>query len=44
MNKNLGLVYMFVLVSMSITASDMESVLEVGRENQQLSATSQEKN
>ena len=43
MNKNLGLVYMFVLVSMSITASDMESVLEVGRENQQLSATSQEK-
>jgi hypothetical protein len=43
MNKNLGLVYMLVLVSMSITASDMESVLEVGRENQQLSATSQEK-
>jgi hypothetical protein len=43
MNKNLGLVYMLVLVSMSITASDMESVLEVGRENQQLSASSQEK-
>ena len=43
MNKNLGLVYMLVLVSVAITASDMESVLEVGRENQQLSATSQEK-
>ena len=43
MNKNLGLVYTLVLVSVAITASDMESVLEVGRENQQLSATSQEK-
>ena len=43
MNKNLGLVHLLVLVSMSITASDMESVLEVGRENQQLSASSQGK-
>jgi hypothetical protein len=42
-DKNLGLVHLLVLVSMSITASDMESVLEVGRENQQLSASSQEK-
>ena len=43
MNKNLGLVHLLVLISITSLASDMESVLEVGRENQQLSATSQEK-
>ena len=45
MNKNIGLVHLLVLISISgfSSASDMESVLEVGRENQQLSATSQDK-
>ena len=43
MNKNLGLVHLLALISITSLASDMESVLEVGRENQQLSATSQEK-
>jgi hypothetical protein len=45
MNKNIGLVHFLVLISISgfSSASDMESVLEVGRENQQLSATSQDK-
>ena len=43
MNKNLGLVHLLVLISITSLASDMESVLEIGRENQQLSATSQEK-
>ena len=43
MNKNIGLVHLLVLISITSLASDMESVLEVGRENQQLSATSQEK-
>ena len=43
MNKNLGLLHLLVLISITTLASDMESVLEVGRENQQLSATSQEK-
>lgn len=45
MKKNLNLVHLSVLISMAtfMTASDMENVLEVGRENQKLSATSQEK-
>jgi hypothetical protein len=45
MKKNLNLVHLSVLISMAtfMTASDMESVLEVGRENQKLSATSQDK-
>tara|TARA_B100000767_G_scaffold274708_1_gene308600 strand:- start:8 stop:757 length:750 start_codon:yes stop_codon:yes gene_type:complete len=45
MKKKLNLVHLSVLISMAtfMTASDMESVLEVGRENQKLSATSQDK-
>ena len=44
MNKNFNLVHLCVLISMSsfVSSSDMESVLEVGRENQELSATSQD--
>ena len=44
MNKNFNLVHLCVLISMSglVSSSDMESVLEVGRENQQLSAASQD--
>ena len=44
MNKNFNLAYLCVLISMSsfVSSSDMESVLEVGRENQELSATSQD--
>ena len=44
MNKNFNLVHLCVLISMSsfISSSDMESVLEVGRENQELSAASQD--
>ena len=44
MNKNFNLVHLCALISMSgfVSSSDMESVLEVGRENQQLSAASQD--
>ena len=44
MNKNFNLVHLCVLISVSsfISSSDMESVLEVGRENQELSAASQD--
>ena len=44
MNKNFNLAHLCVLISMSsfVSSSDMESVLEVGRENQELSATSQD--
>ena len=44
MNKNFNLVRLCVLISMTsfVSSSDMESVLEVGRENQELSATSQD--
>ena len=44
MNKNFNLVHLCVLISMSsfVLSSDMESVLEVGRENQELSAISQD--
>ena len=44
MNKNFNLVHLCVLISMSsfVSSSDMESVLEVGRENQELSAASQD--
>jgi hypothetical protein len=45
MKKKLNLAHLFVLISMSnfVTASEMEMVLEVGRENQLLSASSQDK-
>ena len=44
MNKNFNLVHLCALISMSgfVSSSDMESVLELGRENQQLSAASQD--
>ena len=44
MYKTFNLVHLCALISMSsfVSSSDMESVLEVGRENQELSATSQD--
>ena len=44
MYKKFNLVHLCVLISMSslVWSSDMESVLEVGRENQELSAASQD--